>query len=82
MAVKSRNVSYGIFCGDGGGGVEAECIGKQPLETPRRRVEHSNIIGHRKIICGDVTREVVYHLSLAARINLLLAANEAVVYEI
>jgi len=30
--IKSRNVSYRIFYGDGGGGVEAECIGKQPLE--------------------------------------------------
>jgi hypothetical protein len=32
MVVKSRNVSYRIFCDECGGGVEAECIGKQPLE--------------------------------------------------
>lgn len=30
--IKSRNVSYRIFCGDSDGGVEAECVGKQPLE--------------------------------------------------
>lgn len=37
----------------------------------RRRLEHSINIGHRKIICGDVTRN-----------NFLLASNRAIVYEI
>jgi hypothetical protein len=31
MVIKSRNVSYRIFCCFSGG-VEAKCIGKQPLE--------------------------------------------------
>ena len=30
--IKSRNVSYTVCCGDVGGGLEVECIGKQPLE--------------------------------------------------
>lgn len=68
--IKSRSVSFRIFCGDCGGGVEAECFGKQPLEYQEGDWSRVIILVTGRS-CGDVTREVVYHLRLGITSSLL-----------